>query len=325
MPQAASAGLSDASLPLAAASPPPAPPTTTVEAGPAPFELNFFDDVLQLIDEKPQHVSAASPAVAANVPPVVAPPPINVVADSGSVTTVAGPPPIPPAVLPAVSGVSIQPPLVRSTTVRHVPKQPSQVLVRAREAFNVRNGLVTGLVVSAFVAGWLAGRTSQPKGSSPVVEPPGEPVPLEGRVLYSLSPGHSLSDKHAMVIALPAGKKPAKKIDVRGLQPADEDDLDALPAGDALRSLGGMAVRADEQGGFVLVVPRPGNYWVLIISRHASRPEELALGISDAKELSEYFTSPNELIGQRRYSLSSRRLAGSPSKLVHEFGPTDKQ
>ena len=47
--------------------------------------------------------------------------------------------------------------------------------------------------------------------------------------------------------------------------------------------------------------------------------------MADTKELAEYFASPSELIGQRRYVLMSRRLAGVPPRLVHEFGPTDKK
>ena len=320
---AAAAEQTSSAVTIVAAEPTSAPPVAAVEARPEPFDFNGFDDVLQLIEDKPSAAVAASVAV---TPPPVAPPPIAVAtAGGGPVSTVAGPPPVAPIAPPAISEVGIQAPPVRSTAMRHRPQPSSGFLLGARKALNVRNGVVAGLVVFAFLAGWFAGRAGRTTQVSPPPEPTGEPVPLEGRVLYSLSPGHSLADERAIVIALPEGKTPAKKIDVRGLRPRDQDDLDAVPSAEALRALGGSVVRAGEQGEFVLVVPRPGNYSVLIISRHASRPEELGVGMSDAKELGEYFTSASDLIGQQRYSLSSRRLVGSPPELIHEFGPTDKE
>lgn len=324
VPQRAAA--SDSASSSVAAEVPTVPPVATADVKPQPFDFNGFDDVLDLIEDQPRGALPLPATVADAKPLVAAPPPIDVgAADRGSVTIVTGPPPIPPAVVAVVADVGIRPSPVRSTIARRGPKQPSSFPPRVRKALNARNGVVAGLVAVAFITGLFVGRIGQPKASGPRPEPRGEPVPLEGRVLYSLSPGHSLADERAVVIALPGGKTPEKKIDVRGIRPNDEDDLDAVPSADALRALGGAAVRTDGQGEFVLVLPRPGNYWVLIISRHAGRPEELGIGTSDAKELGGYFTSPGELIGQQRYSLSSRRLAGAPPKLVHEFGPTDKQ
>ncbi len=208
--------------------------------------------------------------------------------------------------------------------MRRGQRQPGPVLLLTRKAVYAQAAVMAGMMLLAFLAGWLIGRGSQPKARTAPAEPAGEPVALEGRVLYSLSPGQSLADERAVVIALPAGKKPAKKIAARGLRPADEDELNAAPSADALRALGGSIARVDESGQFQLVVPRPGNYWLLIISHLASRPDELAIAMSDVKELSGYFASPSELIGQQRYSLSSRRLSGAPPSMVQEFGPTDK-
>src|SRR5215469_15765902 len=123
-------------------------------------------------------------------------------------------------------------------------------------------------------------------------------------------------------MALPADKKPDVKIAAEGLR-ADDDDEEG-PGVNALREVGAEVSRSDAKGKFELVVPRPGNYTLLVVSRHATRPGT-PLDPADAKELGKYFAAPRELIGQQRYALSVRRLAGSPPAFTQEFGPTDKR
>ncbi|HQU46427.1 MAG TPA: hypothetical protein PK867_26710 [Pirellulales bacterium] len=340
--------------------PPEAPTTERARSKGEAFEFSAFDEVLQLIDDKPAGAAKVPAVNEPSKPAVVPPPPMISVpgaSDRGPIATVAGPPPVRSSLAPQAEGPSnLGSPLApqaegspnlaalpkeecqangmtfrsRSeratwpTTMRRGQRQPGPVLLLTRKAVYAQAAVMAGMMLLAFLAGWLIGRGSQPKARTAPAEPAGEPVALEGRVLYSLSPGQSLADERAVVIALPAGKKPAKKIAARGLRPADEDELNAAPSADALRALGGSIARVDESGQFQLVVPRPGNYWLLIISHLASRPDELAIAMSDVKELSGYFASPSELIGQQRYSLSSRRLSGAPPSMVQEFGPTDK-
>ncbi len=47
--------------------------------------------------------------------------------------------------------------------------------------------------------------------------------------------------------------------------------------------------------------------------------------MSDRDELGRVFASPKELVGEKRYSITSRRLAGAPAAFTHEFEPTDKK
>jgi hypothetical protein len=199
------------------------------------------------------------------------------------------------------------------------------VLLITRKTVYAQAALMGGLVLLAFVAGFAIGRSGRSVTKSSTARAADEPVPLEGYVLYALTPGESLPDAGATVMALPVGKKADPKIGARGLRPGDNDDLSQVPAAEALRSLGGAVARTDSSGQFQLVVPRAGEYSLILLSRRANRPEGEPIAMSDRDELGRVFASPKELVGEKRYSITSRRLAGAPAALTHEFEPTDKK
>jgi hypothetical protein len=200
------------------------------------------------------------------------------------------------------------------------------VLLITRKAVYAQAALIGGMLLLAFVAGFIIGRSGHVESKTTAERAvAGDPVALDGHVLYSLTPGDSLPDAGATVIALPAGKKAEQKIAARGLRPGDDDDLSAAPAAEALRSLGAAVAKTDSSGQFQLVVPRPGDYSLVILSHRANRPDGQTIAMSDQEELSHVFASPKELIGQKRYTIASRRLAGAPPAFTHEFGPTDKK
>ncbi|HVX12541.1 MAG TPA: hypothetical protein VHC22_15275 [Pirellulales bacterium] len=195
-----------------------------------------------------------------------------------------------------------------------------------RKAVYAQAALAAGMVLLAFVAGFAVGRSGRPVGKSSTARAAAdEPVPLDGYVLYALTPGESLPDEGATVMALPVGKKADPKISARGLRPGDDDDLSETPAAEALRSLGGAVARTDSSGQFQLVVPRPGEYSLVLLSHRANRPGGQPIAANDRDELGRVFASPKELIGDKRYSITSRRLAGAPPAFTHEFEPTDKK
>lgn len=325
--------------------PPQAPPakSSLPEAGPA------FEEVLQFITE--QDTGTAAPPPQSSPPPreespasqhgnprtpreespieaasaVAAPPPAPPVESAvvAGVSSPIAPPPLPPLVesrLPPVSSAATR---TAATRRRH---DDGTVLMLTRKAVYAQAVLAGGLTLLAFLAGLTIGRSSRPAGKPERdgKQAAGEPVPLEGYVLYSLSPGHSMPDAGAIVIALPAGKTSGRKLAARGLHPGDGDDLSAVPAIDDLRSLGGAVARADERGQFQLVVPKPGDFSILIVSRRSKRPSDQTIAMSDQQELARVFASPSDLIGEQRYAIVSRRLAGAPPPYTHEFGPTDK-
>jgi hypothetical protein len=291
-----------ASLPAALLSAPPIAPTAALHR--LEHEIGAFDDIPALIGD-------AEPIAVGNVPGAVAPPPPP------------APPPLPADVVGDLQFTErIAPTTARLKQARRARQTDGNVLLVTRRAVYAQAGLMAGLLIVSFLAGLLIGRGSRPEASSSSLPTTAaEPVALGGHVLYALSPGESLPDHGAVVVALPADGKPDVKIAADGLRPEDDDLDEGL---EALRTVGGEIARSDASGRFQLVVPRPGNYTLLVVSRHATRPDA-PLDPADARELGKYLAEPRDLIGQKRYALLVRRLTGSQPPFTHEFGPTDKR
>jgi hypothetical protein len=86
-----------------------------------------------------------------------------------------------------------------------------------------------------------------------------------------------------------------------------------------LASLGGAAASTDGAGEFQLVLPHPGDYYVLFISRHAKRAAGQLPAATDLQEMADYFQSPAELIADKQYAWSARGLSADQAALTQEF------
>jgi hypothetical protein len=110
------------------------------------------------------------------------------------------------------------------------------------------------------------------------------------------------------VIVLPDGVSLDKPLPAVGFRPDDP------PAGpnDAgmkmLASLGGTTARAASDGRFALVIPKPGLYHLLIISRNRSGKQDEALDRQDLKELGNFFEPTNEVLKDRRWKWIPRKV-----------------
>ena len=181
------------------------------------------------------------------------------------------------------------------------------------------------LVALVFLlAGYLIGRGRAASAriddaTGPSGETGGNPVVFEGNLSYVASPGQIKPDAEAGVIAVPFDKRPDEKLAGRGLRSTDAGNIDATPAAAALHALGGACARADADGDFPLVVPRPGKYFLLVISKHAKRDAGRSIEFDDFRAISEYFKSPADLVGPYRYDWSVHELAGAPPRFTHEF------
>jgi hypothetical protein len=188
-------------------------------------------------------------------------------------------------------------------------------------------GLLLGIAIFAFLAGFLIGRGQRSVGRE--TAPDGEaaqsdPVALEGSVIYSAAPGNYQGDADSVAIAVPVDKPPRQKLPSVGLRPTDADESQADAAGAALREGGGALARTDSEGDFQLVVPQPGDFHLLLVSRHAKRPPGASLSPDDLAEMSAYFADPAGLIGAQKYEWSRRRLVGVPLPISRDFGANGK-
>jgi hypothetical protein len=221
------------------------------------------------------------------------------------------------------------PPRTSQVAARLKPRPEEALLLLSRRAVYALAGLLLGIASFAFLAGFLIGRGQRPiegESAQRSETAKGDPVALEGSLIYSTAPGNYLGDANSVAIAVPVDKPPAQKLPNIGLRAvdADADESQAGPASAALRELGGGLTRANAAGDFQLVVPEPGDFYLLLVSRHAKRPAAAQIISNDLAEMAKYFSDPAGLIGAQKYEWSRRRLVGAPLPISRDFGADGK-
>ena len=317
------------------ASPPPQPSA----AEPQFPNVVVFDDVPELIAEqerKPIQIVQAS--LSGPAPPV---PPLSNLSSSPPTSPASSPasqpaptvqptgaPPLPP--FPWSSPAEPPPPVAGRSSeaiARLKPRPEDALLLLSRRAVYALAGLLLAVSLFAFLAGYLIGRgrrSAAPGAGADQTAAEVDPVALEGSVIYSAAPGQFKSDVGAVAIALPVDKTPAEKLPAAGMRAGEAEDSHWAPLANALASFGGALARANDEGDFQLVVPQPGDYYLLLISRHAKRPAAKAIDKDDLSQLASYFADGAGLIGPDKYVLIRRRLAGVPAPLNQDFGADNK-
>ncbi len=205
-----------------------------------------------------------------------------------------------------------------------VAREP-MVLVK-RSALYVQAVLLLAMGISGFSLGYVlgqarAGLKQRAAGESEAESPP---IVVQGTLSYEKSQGELVGDADAVALALPVDKQPDVRLHARGLRPDDRWERDRTPGLDAIMSLGGDYARANEEGRLELVVRRPGDYYLLLISRHADRRPGDGVRPRDATELAAYFESPLELLGTKKYDWSVQHFSGAPSPFSHSFGKDEQ-
>ena len=138
-------------------------------------------------------------------------------------------------------------------------------------------------------------------------------------MIYSVAPGQYKPDAGAVAIALPVDRHPPEKLPSVGLRPDDEESQWA-PMANALAGFGAALARTNDEGDFQLVVPKPGEYHLLLLSRHAKRPAGEAIEKAVLDELAAYFADGAGLVGAGKYAWSRRRLSNAGAPLNYDFG-----
>ena len=170
----------------------------------------------------------------------------------------------------------------------------------------------------AFGLGYWVGRDQRPSADSSAAQT--SPIALDGRATHIGPVGDQAGDDGAVVMALPRARRPGRteKPSLAGLGPLDPSPADNDPVLEAVVTQGGAYFRADSEGRFRLVLPQPGEYYLLFISRHATRPDGDEVRREHLAEMGEYFTGALELIGRQQYSWSLRNLEAD-SNVSHAF------
>lgn len=122
---------------------------------------------------------------------------------------------------------------------------------------------------------------------------------LSGKVMYLEGNAEPKADSGAFVLLVPSSNAAGLRLDagpLRDLQPSAAKT--AIEA--ALSVLNASVSRADNDGLFTLERRHGGPTKLIVISRHASRPESEPVSPAAAKTLAEWFDSPTQLIGRLR-------------------------
>ncbi|NMC19973.1 MAG: hypothetical protein GYA33_06080 [Thermogutta sp.] len=151
---------------------------------------------------------------------------------------------------------------------------------------------------------------------------------LTGYVHFAAKGKPVAADAGAVVIALPL-HPPEERLAVEGFRPWNTSLALRKEATDQVAALGGAFATADTDGNFNLVVPRPGEYYLLIVSNKLARPAAVTSrpnrGIDelDLKGMARYFDRPADLIGPQAYLWTRVEVQSGMSPLRHVFQEGD--
>jgi hypothetical protein len=198
--------------------------------------------------------------------------------------------------------------------------QPTNLVLVSRQVLYVQALLFCLVALLAFGAGYFIGRGKPlPESKEAKAATAAQTVGLKGTITYVPAAGIAEADDNSVVICLPR-TPPARKLAVRGLRPRDDEAGFQKLATDTVHENGGDCVRTDETGSFHVVVPQPGDYYLLMISRKASRGANEPIRAADISQMTPYFESINDLIGASQYRWSAEHLAGIPAPIAQRFG-----
>lgn len=195
---------------------------------------------------------------------------------------------------------------------------PSDKILLSRRVLYVEAALYVTVAAIAFGLGYLAGRGGWSAASKEEADVQMR-VPVEGRVTLIPRTGSQRGDEGALVIVLPAGKLPGKRLPVAGLRPDDPPPAKGDAVSLALAEFGAAVARADVSGAFTLFVPAAGSYRILIISRQAIREANGPLEQSDVSECGEYFDAPTDLLKRFRYRWLTKDIRRGVEPIKVEF------
>ena len=195
------------------------------------------------------------------------------------------------------------------------PLVPSDMILFPRRMFYVQAALFPIVAGLAMAAGYWMGRgNAASQQESTQKNEAHSRVPVDGTIVYDPGTGRPAGDDGATILIVPAGKYPTGQLRVEALRPSYAPPPETHHALSQIRQFGGAYARADAAGQFSMFVPDRGKYWVLILSRHVSRPENAPPRESDLAEMGKYFEGAARLVEslQYRWTLEEINLGSAP-------------
>lgn len=146
-----------------------------------------------------------------------------------------------------------------------------------------------------------------------------DPVRIDGLLVYVSPEGISQADARAIFLILPADTPPEHPVSCIALRP--QDRFDDIQKDNSLKitEFGGYYERTDERGTMAITIPKPGSYYVLMLSSHSMRPPGDEVDEKTIRILEKYIITPKYLIGQFKYTLKKYEFSHDSRTIEHNF------
>lgn len=201
---------------------------------------------------------------------------------------------------------------------------PADMILFPRRTFYIHGVLFILLFATGLGAGYLIGRGNRQFAQQVMTEQQArERVLVEGKLLYEPGTGQPAGDENSLVIALPEGKRPERLLSVQGIRAQDPAPPPSHRTLQAIKELGGAYARADADGAFSLVLPE-GEYYLLIVSAHVTRPSQEPIGEADMLQMGEYFQLVEHLIGPYKYRWGREKVVQGFNPIEINFSADDE-
>ncbi|WP_254512946.1 hypothetical protein [Anatilimnocola floriformis] len=185
----------------------------------------------------------------------------------------------------------------------HVPQHDNPDLITLpRRVLYVQAGLLAAVAIVCFTLGALMGSAFL-RGTD--VAQAG-PCKISGVV--NVAEGKTTQpEEGAAVFILPEDSRNIdEQVPVDGLRPSDAAPAENHRGLLILQQMGGGYARTDKDGNYSITVPRPGKYYVLVISRSKTLK---GTDLSGKKEqIARYFESVNKLLEKQLYHFTGETL-----------------
>lgn len=114
-------------------------------------------------------------------------------------------------------------------------------------------------------------------------------------------------DDGAVVFVLPQDTRNIdERAPVAGFRPRDTEPEGNHRGLSILRQMGAGHARTDAEGKYKITVPKPGKYFVLVISRKAGTGADVG-GVK--QKVARFFENANDLLGTQKYFFSAEKFA----------------
>ncbi|MBL8827423.1 MAG: hypothetical protein JNM18_10645 [Planctomycetaceae bacterium] len=177
------------------------------------------------------------------------------------------------------------------------------------------------VIAGAFLAGWVAGNQAWLRSNlnDPSVRSANlATVVVNGSVAYETATGRQ-ADTGAMIMLLPLGSDHGKLRLANWKGPAESTTLPS-EVSDEIHAVHGDITLVKADGSFEIVVPRAGEYQMLVISANSRRPMGQLVNKKHEEEMAEWLESPASLIGWQLYLWQPQRIE-APAAPIELFFP----